>query len=378
LRLELGEILRDRLNRKEEALERFQQILAEDAGHDAARGAVERMLEDRALRLRAAEILQPIYDGRGDHEKLVGLYELEARVLDDPRERLGRFRKIAELREKKLSDPEGAFEAHARAAREALAEPELKDHLAALERLAGARGRIADLVTLYRELAPQLLDADLRTKLYLDIADLARGKLADVELAREYYRRVLDANPEDPRALTALEGLYRETGEDDALRDVLLRKAELAADDTDARRAALAEIANLTEEKLRRPEEAVAAWSRSSRCCPPIPRPATPWSGSTPPPSAGSIWPSSSSGAWASPRISPRRSICAIGWASCTRSGSPTPTRRSRTTRRRWAAIPSTRRRSRRSSATSTIRRSGSTPPRCWSRSTSRASRGRA
>ncbi len=262
LRFELGEILRDRLGRREEALERFHQILVEDAGHDAARAAVEQMLEDPGLRLRAAEILQPIYDGRGDHEKLVGLYELEAKAIDDPRERLTRYRKIADLRERHLGDPDGAFDAHARAAREALAEPELGDHLGALERLAGARNRVGDLVGMYREIAPQLLDAELQRKLYLDIADLARGKLADVELAREYYRRVQDQNPEDPRALSALESLYRETGENESLRDVLLRKAELAAEDTDARREALAEIAVLTEEKLNRRDEAVGAWEQ--------------------------------------------------------------------------------------------------------------------
>jgi tetratricopeptide (TPR) repeat protein len=262
LRMELGEILLGRLGRKDEALERFQQILAEDPGHDGARAAVERMLDEPALKLRAAEILQPIYDGRGDHQKLVSLYELEAAAIDDPRERLLRQRKIADLRERHLGDPDGAFDAHARAAREALAEPELADHLAALERLSRARNRTGDLVALYRELAPQLLDAELQRRLYLDIADLARGKLADVELAREYYRRVQDSNPEDPRALAALESLYRETGEHEALRDVLLRKAELHADDADARREALAEIAVITEEKLGRKDEAVGAWEQ--------------------------------------------------------------------------------------------------------------------
>ncbi len=262
LRLELGEILRDKLARREESLERFHQILLEDASHDAARSAVERMLEDEALKLRAAEILQPIYDGRGDHDKLASLLELEARALDDPRERLIRLRRIADLRERQLGDADGAFDAHARAARVALAEPELADHLAALERLAVARGKTAELVALYRELAPSLLDAELQRRLHLDIADLARGKLGDLDLARDYYRRVLDANPEDARALTALELLYRETGEHEPLRDVLQRKADLAADDTDERRGALAEIAVLSEEQLGRRDDAVAAWEQ--------------------------------------------------------------------------------------------------------------------
>lgn len=260
LRFELGELLSGKLRRPEEALERFRQILVEDAGNDAALTAVERFLGDDALKLRAAEILQPIYEGRGDHAKLVDLYELEAKAVDDPRERLARLRKVADIRERFLADPDGALDAHARAAREALAELELKDHLASLERLAVARDRIGDLVALYRELAPQILDGELQRRLYLDTADLARGKLGDLALAREYYRRVLDANQEDARALSALESLYRQTGEHEPLREILHRKADLAGEDIDVRRDALAEIAVLAEEKLGHPEESVAAW----------------------------------------------------------------------------------------------------------------------
>ena len=263
LRFEIGVLLRDRLSRSEEALERFREILVEDASHERALQAVERMLGDGALKLRAAEILHPIYDGRGDFDKLVRLLELEAEAHDDPRERLQRLRKIAELRERHLDDPSGAFDAHARAARVALVEPELPEHLAALERLALARDRVNDLVKIYRELAPQILEPELQRRLYLDTADLARGKLGDLELARDYYRRVLDANPDDRRGLDALEALYRQTGEHAALREVLQRKADLAgADggDLDERRTALAEIAVLAEEKLDRRDDAVAAW----------------------------------------------------------------------------------------------------------------------
>src|SRR5262249_12559762 len=140
LRFELGELLRDRLARPEEALERFREILVEDTSNERALAAVERMLGDEHLKLSAAEILQPIYDGRGDFEKLVKLLELEAEAHDDPRERLARLRKIADLRERHLDDPLGAFDAHARAARVALSQPELPEHPAALERPPAAPG----------------------------------------------------------------------------------------------------------------------------------------------------------------------------------------------------------------------------------------------
>src|SRR5262249_27621407 len=77
-----------------------------------------------------------------------------------------------------------------------------------------------------------------------------------------------DANPDDGRALDALESLYRQTGEHEALRDVLGRKAELAHDDSDARRAALAEIAVLSEEKLGRRDHAGSAWEQNLELLP--------------------------------------------------------------------------------------------------------------
>src|SRR5262249_59415020 len=136
--------------------------LVEHASHELALAAVERMLGDAALKLSAAEILQPIYDGRGDHDKLVKLLELEAVAHDDPREQLGRLRRIADLPERHLNDPDGAFDAHARAARVALTEPELGDHLAALERLAPAPDRIAAPVGLYLQLAPRIPHPELQ------------------------------------------------------------------------------------------------------------------------------------------------------------------------------------------------------------------------
>lgn len=266
LRFELGEILRDRAGRADEALERFREILAEDATHAGAREEVARVLHDRSagetLRLRAAEILEPIYAGLGDHRRLVELYQLQVDAIDDPRERIGKLRRIAQLREAQLGEPDAAFDALARATREAVAEPEFRELLAGLTRLAVERDRVADLVQLYRELAPEVLDAELQRQMYLDIADLARGKLHDPALAKDYYRRVVDANPDDPRALDALELLYRETQDHHALRDVLTRKADRHADDLDLRHDVLVEIAVLSEEKLDAVEEAIAAWEQ--------------------------------------------------------------------------------------------------------------------
>jgi len=44
-----------------------------------------------------------------------------------------------------------------------------------LQRLAADLGRESDLIDVFREVAPDVLDGDLQRRLYLDIADLARA-----------------------------------------------------------------------------------------------------------------------------------------------------------------------------------------------------------
>ena len=80
------------------------------------------------------------------------------------------------LREHRLGDKAGAFEAQLLALAHAATEPELAQVVAETERLAGELGREGDLIDAYREVAPNVLDAEIQRRLYLDVADLvARG-----------------------------------------------------------------------------------------------------------------------------------------------------------------------------------------------------------
>jgi tetratricopeptide (TPR) repeat protein len=262
LTCEVAELLEKHLSREAEALERYAQVLARAPGHAQALAAVEALGRDADLLLRAAEILRPIYERSGSWERLA---ELLLRLVDatlDPRDQLRALREVARLREQHLDDAAGAFEVAVRALRTGLSETELPELVHEVERLASELERPGDLIEIYQEIAPDVLDADLQRRLYLDVADLARAVHKDLELARSFYQRVLDDQPEDRRALSALEGIYRQTGKAEALYEILMRKADLAADDLDAQSAALAEAARLCAGELDRPEDAIAAWEQ--------------------------------------------------------------------------------------------------------------------
>ncbi|HEY0250950.1 MAG TPA: hypothetical protein VGC41_05455, partial [Kofleriaceae bacterium] len=174
--------------------------------------------------------------------------------------KLRALNEVVMLREQRLSDKAGAFEAQLQALRHAATEPELARSVSETERLAGELGREAELIDVYRAVAPDVLDAEIQRRLYLDIADLARAVRRDLELAREYYQKVLDVQPDDRRALAALESIYRETNDHEHLVEVLLRQAspDLTADIEDQVQAYVEAAGIYTN--LKRTDDAIGAW----------------------------------------------------------------------------------------------------------------------
>ncbi|HEY3359783.1 MAG TPA: tetratricopeptide repeat protein [Polyangia bacterium] len=259
---QLGALLEHKLARPEQALERYRDLLGMDPEHDGARQGLERMLADEQLRLKAAEVLEPIYGARADFPRLCKLHELWAEASQDPPERVRRLRTVAELCEEQLHDPERAFAAYARAVRDALGDPELVSLLNALQRLTVQRQKWAELVALYRDIGADVLEPALQQRIYLTVAQLARTQLRDLDLSRDYFRRVLDQVPDHEGALDALEGLYLEAGDWERLLEILQRRAELSEGDLEVKRAYLGRAANLCEEKLDRPTEAIALYEQ--------------------------------------------------------------------------------------------------------------------
>ncbi len=263
VRMRIAVIL-DGFKRYDQALERYREVLAEEPRHEGARAGLEKLLDDEDLRLRAAEVLEPHYEKAGEIEKLIRLSELWARYAPDPRERINRLGRIAELREQGAS-ASGAFDALSRAARFAVGEPDLPQLLDRLERVAVMAGQgtnvRTELVALYRELGPDILDATTQERVYLTVAAESH-KLGDRATAREYYRRVIDTTPDHPKALDALEQIYLEGREWEPLFEVYARRAELFTGDDDKRRHYLMLLAELCERELDRASEAMRAYEQ--------------------------------------------------------------------------------------------------------------------
>ena len=135
----------------------------------------------------------------------------QAEWSDDPATKLRALNEVVLLREQRLGDKAGAFDAQLQALRHAATEPELARTVAETERLAGELGREAELIDVYRAVAPDVLDAEIQRRLYLDIADLARAVRRDLDAgARVLPEGARRPTGRSPRARRAREHLSRD------------------------------------------------------------------------------------------------------------------------------------------------------------------------
>ncbi len=252
----LGAIRHKKLGELPAAIDAYREALGIDPANEVPRAALEELLDDENVRSEAAEILRALYETGGSETKLARVLDIQIETEDDPDARLALFARASDVAEGPLGDLGLAFGYVARGVRASAGDERLSDWLARAERLTERTGAWPELVQLYREIAPDVLDDDRRIALLLRTAELARTKLSDASLAKQTYRAALDVRADDPKALSALEELYEEASEHEALLEILHRRTELAATD-DARRALLAKQAKICDAELHDRDRAV-------------------------------------------------------------------------------------------------------------------------
>jgi tetratricopeptide (TPR) repeat protein len=252
----LGDLKREHLSDVTGALEVFRRALRIDSKHPGSRAALDKLLDsaEPAIRREAAQTLRPILEGEGAHEQLLRVIEIDIETSDDPAEKLAGLERALQVAEGPLGDAGRAFGYGERGMRTAVGHTDLTPWFQKLERLASHTGRQAEHVKLLCEVVPSIFDGDVQLEITLKIAELARHKLADRELAREYYRKALEIRAEDRQALSALESLYEESGDAPALLEILERRVDVADNDEERkqlmfRRARL--LADVLDDKSR-------------------------------------------------------------------------------------------------------------------------------
>jgi tetratricopeptide (TPR) repeat protein len=245
----------EHLDDERAALENYREILFINGDHEGARVELEGMLKKKGLKADAAAILEGIYEAREDWEKLIGALEILAASDAQVERKVSLLRKIAFVASERLHALDRALDAQARALTE---DPSLADSRIELEQLAEQAGAWDQLIKIYNTVAGGLSDPDLARQYWMRLASIEE-RLGKVDEAAESYEKVLALDPADAEALQAMDALYRRTGHWEELINVFRKRIELAQDAGD-REAIYAQMAQVYEEKLGKPDEAIAAY----------------------------------------------------------------------------------------------------------------------
>jgi tetratricopeptide (TPR) repeat protein len=252
----LARVLEQHLEDKPRALELFREVVTILPEHDGARVALEAFLDLPELGGEAAQILEPIYEMRGDWEALVRALEVLVRTAEEPEKRLELLSKIGEVCGGQIGDARRAFEAFGRALREM---PEHPETIERLDSIAEARSWYPDLVALTSTLATECKEPDLARRLWIRAAQMHDHKLGAVDSAVGAYEKVLEKDPGDAEVLDALEELFLRSERHRDLLGVLRRKADLATD-SDQKEELLSRVADIHEGVLEEPQNAIAIY----------------------------------------------------------------------------------------------------------------------
>jgi tetratricopeptide (TPR) repeat protein len=262
LQYRLGEIAEHFLKQPDSAIEQYEMVMSEDPDHLKAQEALERLLEMPELRQRAARVLEKTYDLQGAAEPLarVLMIELEDEELPVP-EQVEIITRVADLRERRLGDANGAFTALSNAFK---LEPSNEMVAGEIERIADENGLQSEYCDLLDSVIPDVLDNTiLAAKLMTDVARLYDERLGNLEKAEVAYRRLLDNDPDNPEtALPAVEALDRLLTASESWDDLLavLRVRVKLIGDPDEQKEVLHRMAELEESLLDRPHKAIEVY----------------------------------------------------------------------------------------------------------------------
>ncbi|HEU4383787.1 MAG TPA: tetratricopeptide repeat protein [Anaeromyxobacteraceae bacterium] len=254
-RFRLAELKETRLLDREGAVALYEDILSAQPDHAEAIARLEALLQRDPGNARAAAALERAYEAGGAWQKYAAVLEVRAADRPDPLERKALFQRLAEVRERRLANPEMAFLSLCRAFREDPVDPEVR---AALERLAEATEHYEELAALYEEQLPRLGQSGAAVALRL--GELEEEKLADPARAAARYELARKLDPAAAgEALAALDRVYRRLERWSELAEVLSAQAGRETR-PEERLALLFRLGQLAEERLNAPDRAVAAY----------------------------------------------------------------------------------------------------------------------
>ena len=260
LKRQLAHLYFERVGEPDLGLDMLEELLASDVGDLDARDLAERALGRKALRERAAGLLERVYAERNETRNLVRVLGVRLELAQTVADRRELLHRIAELRDEKLTDDAGAFEAYALYLPLAPDDSAARGRMLEIGKRTGAIERAAEVLSVT---ADEAASPSPKVEILTDLAHLIETRLNDRRRAEDTYRTILVLDPDDPvhalGAAQALARIYLAEGKHVELAHML--KAEIRLEpEASERRLLLRNLAEICERELGHPAAAIEAW----------------------------------------------------------------------------------------------------------------------
>jgi tetratricopeptide (TPR) repeat protein len=261
--MDLADLRMTRLGDPDGALRAYQEALALEPGHKAARGAVEKLLNLPDTRELAAEILEPVLRLEPPSLGLLRVLEVRAELAQDTELKLQLLTEASQLSASALDDPERALELAGTGLGIALRErrEELDMWLALTLGVADQGSAAHRAAVLNAALGDAVVDSAAVFELAKATGE-AYAAAGDLERAVELFRRALVFDPGSRELMTRVDRLLAEQGAPEE-RLALYQSALEQEHDPTRRRELFHALASLQGRELGTPEVAVKTLHRA-------------------------------------------------------------------------------------------------------------------
>lgn len=270
----------DRVSQTDERVDLYRRVASlcrEKLGQpERAVKALERTLAIQPNNLVVARELLPIYREQSNWAALMRTLTVLLKASEDVEGKLEMIEQLREVAADKLQSPQLTFGWAARAYELRPTDESLRARLekSAIDsdnwdeltriferRIAGEQLGDAETSGELHVLAVKKAERDEQLVLLGKLAAIARDHLSKPDDAQRYFRRIIELDPTNEGAMSALESIYTATRRWDDLSEVYRRRLDVAPDDA-ARLATLRGLARLQEEHLRDLDAAVETYDR--------------------------------------------------------------------------------------------------------------------
>ncbi|HVZ37049.1 MAG TPA: hypothetical protein VG963_31705, partial [Polyangiaceae bacterium] len=221
------------------------------------RAPSQELSEEEEQKLQALDENLAKFEGLKRWSDVIKTLIARAELVRDPERKVENYRRAGELYLEKSSNQAEAIKCYARVLEYDRGN---LDAIARLKDMYEKRRDWEKLVDIMR-IEIELMDELDRPLRYLEVADLATQRLRKPEMSIDLWRKVLEYDPSNPKAIEALAGLYERAREWSALADVLERQFEHIINEND-RVNLLLKLGSLYGDKLNDDRGAVRAFKR--------------------------------------------------------------------------------------------------------------------